>query len=66
MSLSNTNTATFRAKVDLTSCDREPIHIPGQIQSFGVLLSVTGDMCVNYASNNLGDVVGISADAALG
>ena len=23
--------------VDLTDCDREPIHIPGLIQPFGVL-----------------------------
>jgi two-component system, chemotaxis family, sensor kinase Cph1 len=26
--------------VDLTNCDREPIHIPGSIQSHGVLLAV--------------------------
>ena len=24
--------------VDLTNCDREPIHIPGSIQPFGFLL----------------------------
>jgi chemotaxis family two-component system sensor kinase Cph1 len=27
-------------KIDLNSCDREPIHIPGSIQSHGVLLVV--------------------------
>ena len=28
----------FRAPVDLSNCDREPIHIPGSIQPHGVLL----------------------------
>jgi chemotaxis family two-component system sensor kinase Cph1 len=27
-------------EADLTSCDREPIHIPGSIQPYGVLLAV--------------------------
>jgi len=26
--------------LDLTTCDLEPIHIPGRIQNFGALLSV--------------------------
>lgn len=29
--------------VDLTNCDREPIHIPGAIQPHGVLLACRGD-----------------------
>jgi chemotaxis family two-component system sensor kinase Cph1 len=28
------------ARVDLTNCDREPIHIPGAIQPYGVLLAL--------------------------
>jgi chemotaxis family two-component system sensor kinase Cph1 len=28
------------APVDLTSCDREPIHVPGAIQPFGALLAL--------------------------
>jgi light-regulated signal transduction histidine kinase (bacteriophytochrome) len=27
--------------VDLTNCDREPIHIPGTIQAHGFLLALT-------------------------
>ena len=27
--------------VDLTNCDREPIHIPGAIQPHGILLVVS-------------------------
>ncbi|MEM8750668.1 MAG: HWE histidine kinase domain-containing protein [Pseudomonadota bacterium] len=38
--------------VDLTNCDREAIHIPGMIQSFGVLISVTPDWIINHASTN--------------
>ena len=30
-----------QAQVDLTTCDREPIHIPGSIQPHGVLLVLT-------------------------
>ena len=38
--------------VDLTNCDREPIHIPGLIQPFGFLLAVTADWLVARASAN--------------
>ena len=30
-------------KVDLTNCDKEPIHIPGQIQSHGFLIAPDPD-----------------------
>ena len=39
-------------EIDLTNCDREPIHIPGRIQSFGCLLAVTRDWIVRRASAN--------------
>jgi light-regulated signal transduction histidine kinase (bacteriophytochrome) len=32
--------------VDLTNCDREPIHIPGSIQSHGCLLACDGSVAV--------------------
>ncbi|MDB5619157.1 HWE histidine kinase domain-containing protein [Tardiphaga sp.] len=32
--------------VDLTNCDREPIHIPGSIQSHGCLLACDGSVSV--------------------
>ncbi|WP_230292025.1 HWE histidine kinase domain-containing protein [Croceicoccus sp. Ery5] len=37
--------------VDLTNCDREPIHIPGSIQPFGFLLALNGDWVVERAAN---------------
>ncbi len=40
-------------QVDLTNCDREPIHIPGSIQPHGAMLVCDGDdFVVTYASAN--------------
>lgn len=52
--------------VDLSNCDKEPIHILGRVQSFGALLAFSPDWIVNHASLNLSDFIGISADEALG
>ncbi len=38
--------------VDLTDCDREPIHIPGSIQPFGAMLVMGSDWIVRRASAN--------------
>jgi light-regulated signal transduction histidine kinase (bacteriophytochrome) len=60
---------------DLTSCDREPIHLPGSIQPHGALLVVDeAGLVVLYASDNcakqLGaaaaDVIGSSLDSVIG
>ena len=56
--------ATF--KVDLTNCEREPIHVLGNIQPFGFLLAAGADWLVSRASANLEKFIGTSADAALG
>src|SRR5690349_18176839 len=39
-------------KVDLTNCDREPIHVLGNIQPFGFLLAAGIDWIVMRASAN--------------
>ncbi len=40
-------------RVDLTNCDREPIHIPGAIQPHGVLLALQEpDLTILQASDN--------------
>ena len=44
--------------VDLTNCDREPIHIIGQVQPFGMLMAVSADWIVAHASANIGDLLG--------
>ncbi|MGY1855588.1 SpoIIE family protein phosphatase [Modestobacter sp. SYSU DS0290] len=53
--------------VDLSNCEREPIHVPGSVQPRGVLLAVSEpDMVVRQVSRNLADVVGTAWDDALG
>lgn len=44
--------------VDLTTCDLEPIHVIGRIQSFGWLLSFSSDWIINHVSMNCQDLFG--------
>ena len=59
-------------RVDLTNCDREPIHILGAVQPFGFLLAVSSDWMVRHASRNAAEFlgspveVGAPAEALLG
>lgn len=51
----------------LTTCDREPIHIPGSIQQHGLLLAVDErDFRILQVSNNTEDVLGTTVDQILG
>ncbi|MBB4611799.1 HWE histidine kinase domain-containing protein [Novosphingobium taihuense] len=52
--------------VDLTNCDREPIHILGTIQPSGFLLALTSDWMVARASVNLPEFIGRTVDDVLG
>lgn len=42
-------------RVDLTNCDREPIHLLGHIQSSGFLVAVSADWLIQHVSANIGD-----------
>jgi light-regulated signal transduction histidine kinase (bacteriophytochrome) len=53
-------------KVDLTNCDREPIHILGAIQPIGFLLALTADWIVARASANTADFIGFAPDYLIG
>ncbi|MEP2576841.1 MAG: hypothetical protein ABJH75_04525 [Roseibium sp.] len=53
-------------KVDLTNCDREPIHLLGKVQSFGFLLAVTPDWIVSHVSENISDFLPVEPAAVLG
>jgi chemotaxis family two-component system sensor kinase Cph1 len=45
-------------QVDLTNCDREPIHIPGKIQAHGFLVAINSSSnLVSYISENIRDYV---------
>lgn len=39
-------------RVDLTNCDREPIHLLGRVQTFGFLVGVDGDWMITHVSAN--------------
>ena len=54
------------AMVDLTNCDREPIHFLGAIQPIGFLLALTSDWMVARASANLDEYLGIDPLEAIG
>lgn len=41
--------------IDLTNCDREPIHLLGAIQPIGFLIAVTTDWMIARASANIAD-----------
>lgn len=59
--------------VDLTNCDREPIHIPGSIQPHGLLIAFNEELRAVAVSSNVGkfadlepgDLLGQSLDKAL-
>ena len=52
--------------MDLTACDREPIHLLGAIQPFGFLLSVNADWVVIRASENTHSHVGLEPGQIVG
>jgi two-component system, chemotaxis family, sensor kinase Cph1 len=52
--------------LDLSSCDKEPIRTPGSIQPHGFLLSLSEDLRVLQASDNLSTLAGVTPDDALG
>jgi chemotaxis family two-component system sensor kinase Cph1 len=50
-------------QIDLDNCDREPIHIPGQIQSHGFLLVINSELIIKFHSENIKDFIpGITID----
>ncbi|NTU80698.1 MAG: GAF domain-containing protein [Chloroflexales bacterium] len=53
--------------VDLTTCDREPIHIPGSIQPHGVLFALSEpDLTIIQASANIAGFLGRQPQELLG
>lgn len=50
----------------LVNCSREPIHIPGAIQPFGVLLALDDELRITHCSENVAAALGREPHAALG
>ena len=53
-------------QVDLTNCDREPIHRLGAIQDFGALIAVTNDWMVAHRSVNASRLLGLDMPLSVG
>ncbi|MBB4657694.1 HWE histidine kinase domain-containing protein [Parvularcula dongshanensis] len=51
---------------DLTTCDREPIHIIGGIQPFGALIAFSSDWIVGSASANVSEFLGVPHEDLVG
>jgi two-component system, chemotaxis family, sensor kinase Cph1 len=59
-------TSIAKASIDLTNCDREPVHIPGSIQSHGVLLVLKEpELTLLQVSENVHEMFGIPAESVL-
>jgi two-component system, chemotaxis family, sensor kinase Cph1 len=53
--------------VDVTDCDREPIHIPGTIQRFGLLFVLAEpSLTITQVSDNIGDHLPFRVEEVLG
>lgn len=53
-------------QVDLSNCDREPIHQLGTIQPIGFLITVTTDWLISRTSENAEDFIGRKAQDLIG
>jgi light-regulated signal transduction histidine kinase (bacteriophytochrome) len=60
------NASQPEPEVDLSSCDREPIHTLGSVQQFGFLVGVSPDWIVTRASDNVANWLGLAAEGMLG
>jgi light-regulated signal transduction histidine kinase (bacteriophytochrome)/CheY-like chemotaxis protein len=58
--------ADAEGRVDLSNCDREPIHLLGAIQPVGFLIVVSTDWIVARASANVGHFLGFEAESLIG
>ena len=52
--------------VDLTNCDREPIHIPGKIQDHGFMIALDQNLTITHCSDNVVHFLHIEAEKLLG
>lgn len=52
--------------VDLTNCDREPIHLLGRVQKFGFLIAVTREWEISHISENIRDFIPVEPASLLG
>ncbi|AQR73369.1 HWE histidine kinase domain-containing protein [Sphingomonas sp. LM7] len=58
--------AEINTRVDLTNCDREPIHLLGAIQPVGFLVALSKDWLVARVSGNVGGFLGVEPQDMIG
>ena len=62
-----TATAPPTRDLDLTACEREPIHVPGSIQPHGILFVLTPEtLQIRQLSANAGQILGPDWQSAIG
>lgn len=64
--MTNRDEVASDVEVDLTTCDREPIHLLGSVQSFGFLLALQSDWLIAYCSENTSYYLGCEWQQVLG
>lgn len=52
--------------LNLTNCDREPIHLLGSIQPIGFLIALSRDWVIQRASANLAEYIGFAPEDVIG
>jgi light-regulated signal transduction histidine kinase (bacteriophytochrome) len=62
----NDQSAPAPGQVDLTNCDREPIHQLGSIQPIGFLIVMTADWIISNTSANLSEYLDTGQDGVIG
>lgn len=65
MTSNDTNPQTQQS-VDLTNCDKEPIHLLGNVQSYGCLIATSLDFMINHVSENVQDILGLDPEVCIG
>lgn len=53
-------------EIDLSQCEREPIHQLGRIQFFGFLMAVSPDWTITQVSENIGAHIGLEPEDLIG
>jgi len=52
--------------IDLSNCERKPIHIPGKIQEHGFLIAISHELKITYCSENIAAFAPVTAITLLG
>ncbi len=64
--LQNVDFVSVNQPIDLSNCDREPIHVPGAIQPHGVLIALSSEnFCIEQVSANTLDFLGLEPSQLL-